>query len=74
MSEFLTTEEAAALIKMQPDYVARQCKAGQIKAKKLGTTWRIRRADLDAFMAGGMAPATRDRSKDLTVRQQKRAS
>jgi excisionase family DNA binding protein len=71
MTEYLTTTEAAAIIRKSADYVARQCKAGQIKAKKLGNDWRIERIALDAFMSGGKAAPTRTR---LTARQQRRAA
>lgn len=69
--DYMTAVEAAEIIRMEPDYVRRQCKAGNIRAKKLGTEWRITRAALDDFMAGGPAPATRTR---LTARQQRRSA
>jgi excisionase family DNA binding protein len=72
MSDYLTTEQAGAEIGMSPDYVARQCKSGALKAKKLGTEWRIHRAALEQFMTGAEpAPATRKR---LSARQMRRAS
>jgi len=57
--EWLTTEQVARLIQTSPDYVARQCAAGSLRAKRLGKTWRVARRDLDEFMAGEPAPATR---------------
>lgn len=57
--EFLTTDEVAGVIRRTPDYVRRQCESGSLRAKKLGNAWRIRPADLDAFMSGSPAPATR---------------
>lgn len=57
--EYLTTGEAAVKIRTSPDYVRRQCENGNLRAKKLGNTWRIKPADLDAFMSGSPAPATR---------------
>ena len=71
MTEYLTTDEVAAVIRKSPDYVARQCKAGQIKATKLGNDWRIARTALDEFMSGGKAAPTRTR---LTARQQRRSA
>lgn len=57
---YLTTSEAAAIIRTSSDYVARQCDAGNLRAKKVGHEWRIHRDELDRFMAsGGKAPATR---------------
>lgn len=61
MSEhtYLTTTEAGAIIRTSPDYVARQCDAGNLRAKKVGREWRIHRDDLTVFMTGGKAPSTR---------------
>lgn len=70
-SPYLDTQAAADLIGMSKDYVARQCAAGNIQAKKLGTEWRIHRAALDQFMGTPEpAPATRKR---LSARQQRRS-
>lgn len=69
---YLTVDEVAAEIRMSVDYVRRQCANGAIKAKKLGTEWRITPAALAAFMGDGeKAPATRKR---LSARQMRRAS
>lgn len=62
-SPYLTTDEAAAIVRMDRDYVSRQCAAGNLKAKKLGTEWRIHRDDLALFMTGAPAPATRHRER-----------
>lgn len=70
-TEYLTAEEAAQIIRMDVDYVRRQCKAGAIRAKKLGSEWRITHAALEQFMVAGEAPPTRVR---LSARQQRRAS
>lgn len=51
VSPYLTTTEAAAIIRRTPDYVMRQCAAGNLRATKVGA-WRIHRDDLDAFMRG----------------------
>lgn len=61
---YLTTEEAAEIIRKSPDYVARMCNAKALAGKKLGNDWRIHRDDLDQFMrAGSKAPATRTRKR-----------
>lgn len=72
-AEWLTTVEVGKEIRKSADYVAKLCKAKQIKAKKLGNDWRISRAALEEFMAGGVAAPARERP-ELTARQQKRAS
>jgi excisionase family DNA binding protein len=59
MSDWLNTDEAAAIIRKSRDYVARQCKAGAIRATKLGNDWRIHRSALEAFMGLDEIPATR---------------
>lgn len=72
MTDWLNTLEAAERVRMTPDYIARQCKSGALKAKKLGTEWRISDAALEAFMAGtGTAPPARKR---LSARQMRRVS
>lgn len=72
-SVWLSVAEVAEEIGMSADYVQRQCKSGAIKAKKLGSEWRISRAALNAFMgADGAAPAARP--PRLSARQQRKAS
>jgi excisionase family DNA binding protein len=50
MSAYLLTDEAAAEIRETPQTVAEKCLNGEIKATRLGRGWRIKRADLDAYM------------------------
>lgn len=63
MTEWLTTAEAAEVIRMDVDYVARLCKSKALPAKKLGNVWRIDRAALDLFMRGAPTPAVRQRRR-----------
>jgi excisionase family DNA binding protein len=53
-SPYLTAAEAAVILRCSTDYVARQCKAGHIKATNLKGSrgWRIHRTDLESFLAG----------------------
>lgn len=62
---YLTTEEAAAIIRTDREYVSRQCANGNLIAKKLGTEWRIHPDDLDTFMRGSKkkAPPARSRKR-----------
>lgn len=63
-SPYLTTDEVAAVIRCDRDYVSRQCALGNLRAKKLGTEWRIHRDDLALFMTGDVkAPAARRRER-----------
>lgn len=59
MTEYLTTAEVAAMLRCSPDYVARQCKQGAIRGRKLGDEWRIPAEAVDEFMAGGNKPPAR---------------
>lgn len=47
----LSTTEAAALLGVSPDTVQRMCDRGELKAYRVGRQWRIRREDLDAYLA-----------------------
>lgn len=63
---YLTTEDAALLLGMTPEWVRRQCKAKNLVGTKLGRGYRIDPVDLKAFMRkyrGGDAPAARSRTK-----------
>lgn len=68
--KWLTTAEVAAALRKTPDWVARQCKAGQLQATKLGNDWRISDVALDRFMSGPVAPAR----KRLSARQARRSA
>jgi excisionase family DNA binding protein len=52
MSEgaMLTTAEAAEILRMRPDSVARKVKRGEIAAVKVGKQWLIRKETLDAML------------------------
>jgi excisionase family DNA binding protein len=68
--EYLTADEAGEVIGMSADYVARQCRLGNLRGKKLGKQWRISRASLDAFMGDAKpAPPTRDRRSARQMRR-----
>ena len=56
--ELLTCEEAAAFLRVHERTVGRLLKSGQLRGVKVGRQWRIRRADLEAFVRGeaGNAP------------------
>ena len=44
--ETLTVEEAAAFLKMHPDTLSAQAKAGEVPAAKMGKRWVFVKADL----------------------------
>jgi excisionase family DNA binding protein len=47
----LTLPEAAALSNLSRNHLRQAIKAGTLKAQKIGRGWRIKRADLDAYVA-----------------------
>lgn len=63
LPEYMTTAEVAKIIRTSEDYVSRKCASGEIRAKKIGRTWRITREAVAAFMAPGRAAPTRIRRR-----------
>ena len=53
----LTPEEAAAYLKVNPQTVYRNLRRGRLPGAKVGRQWRLRRSDLDRFLAGGASAA-----------------
>jgi excisionase family DNA binding protein len=49
----MTCEEAAAYLRLHERTVGRLLKQGELPGVKVGRQWRLRRADLDAYLAGG---------------------
>jgi excisionase family DNA binding protein len=59
--ELLTLAEAAAYLRVHPRTVARLLSTGELLGLKVGRQWRLRRADLDAWVAAqARAVAGRD--------------
>ncbi len=48
----LTCEEAATYLRLHPRTVGRLLTAGKLPGVKVGSQWRLRRADLDAYLVG----------------------
>jgi excisionase family DNA binding protein len=46
----LSTEEAAAFLRLSPAAVLKRVERGQIPGLRLGRRWRFRRRDLDALV------------------------
>lgn len=49
--KFLTVKDAAAELQMSEKFVRDMLRRAQLRGSKLGTEWRIRPEDLDAFVA-----------------------
>jgi excisionase family DNA binding protein len=64
--KFLTVHEVAEIIRESEENVRRRCASGQIRAKKLGSSWRIEEEDVRVFMNVPTTPSPRKR---LTKRQ-----
>jgi excisionase family DNA binding protein len=52
LPDLLTPAEAARALGVEEADVMSVIEAGELKAKKIGSAWRIQRAALDAFLAG----------------------
>lgn len=48
----MTPEEAARYLRVHPQTVYRRLRAGMLPGAKVGDQWRIRKADLDAYLKG----------------------
>jgi excisionase family DNA binding protein len=48
--EFLTVDEAAARLKLQPDTVRRWLRSGKLRASKLGRDWRIAGSSVEGLL------------------------
>ncbi|HEY8416177.1 MAG TPA: helix-turn-helix domain-containing protein [Thermaerobacter sp.] len=51
--ETLTPQEAARYLRVSVQTVYRHLRSGRLPGAKVGQQWRIRRTDLDRFLAGG---------------------
>lgn len=67
---WLNTAEVGELLRKTPEWVARQCHSGALRATKLGNDWRIEESAVAEFMSGPV-PAARKR---LTARQLRRSA
>ena len=51
--ELMTCAEAAAYLRLHERTIGRLLKQGVLPGVKVGRQWRLRKADLDAHLAGG---------------------
>lgn len=58
-TDVLTPAEAAKYLRVNPQTVYRLLNEGTLHGAKVGRTWRVRRSELDRFLAG-------DRREDRT--------
>jgi len=50
MNEVFTVAEAAAMLKVDPSTLRQRLRAGTLGGFRVGTDWRIPKADLDTFI------------------------
>lgn len=50
MRDWLTAEEIAKELQVTGETVRAWCRAGQLRATRVGGRWRIKRSDLDEFL------------------------
>jgi excisionase family DNA binding protein len=50
--DVMTPEQAAAVLQVSVDDVMAAIDGGELKAKKIGSSYRISKANLDEFLAG----------------------
>lgn len=51
-TDVLTPAEAAEYLRVNPQTVYRLLNDGTLRGAKVGRTWRVRRSELDRFLAG----------------------
>lgn len=50
----LSPEEAANYLQVHPQTIYRNLRRGRLPGGKVGNQWRIRKSDLDRFLAGAV--------------------
>lgn len=50
----MSPEEAARYLKVNPHTIYRNLRCGRLPGGKVGRQWRIRKSDIDRFLAGGL--------------------
>ncbi|MBV9789069.1 MAG: helix-turn-helix domain-containing protein [Chloroflexi bacterium] len=57
LAEFLTISEIATLLHLSPTTIWRQIKRGELRALKIGKSYRIRRSDFEALLTSAAVSA-----------------
>jgi excisionase family DNA binding protein len=50
MDDLLTVEQAAAILQLSPKTIKDWLRAGKLPGCKIGRLWRVKQADLEAFI------------------------
>jgi len=74
VDEWLTVQDVAMLVKFDEETVRRWITRGTLKATKVGREWRVKRSDLERFMASddGLTDEDID-AKVIEIMQSRRA-
>lgn len=60
IASIFTPEEASRYLRVHEQTVYRRLRAGKLPGAKIGDQWRIRKADLDEYLKGGMVQPAHD--------------
>jgi len=64
MDTLMTLDEVAAYLRLSKDTVYRMAQSGRIPASKVGTQWRFRQSDVDAWLEQNKNVAKKDRKRE----------
>lgn len=71
LPRYLTTDEAAAVLRVSREWVSDQCRRGALPAKRVGHAWRIAEPDLAEFMRPDNRPPSPPQWLRITARQRR---
>jgi len=60
----MTLDEVAAYLRLSKDTVYRMAQSGKIPASKVGTQWRFRQSDVDAWLEQNKNVANKDEESE----------
>ncbi|HEV56212.1 MAG TPA: DNA-binding protein [Phycisphaerales bacterium] len=64
MHTLMTLDEVAAYLRLSKDTVYRMAQSGKIPASKVGTQWRFRQSDVDAWLEQNKNVANKDEESE----------
>ena len=64
MDDLLTPEQAAAILQLSPKTIKDWLRAGKLAGCKIGRFWRVKPADLEAFIRASRPGRGREESAD----------
>lgn len=64
---FLTVEEVAALVRLQPETVRQMSREGRLPGRKIGRVWRYDNLEIDAWLSSDPTPSVQVLDTDAEV-------